>query len=78
MTDLEKWHIEPRGSGRGFLILECDSTLAGECRFPLWSRPAEGTMWHWDGDEAAPTISPSIDCKGGCGRHFTMTKGEPA
>ena len=25
-------------------------------------------MWHWDGNAAAPTFTPSINC-GGCGWH---------
>lgn len=76
MGKVKKFHVQDRGSGRGFLVLECDHTLAGECRFPLWSKPATGTMWQWDGNFEAPTINPSINCRGGCERHFTMTKGE--
>ena len=29
---------------------------------------ADIDMWHWDGNAAAPTFSPSINC-GGCGWH---------
>jgi len=71
------FHIQPREDGKAFLVLECTHTPAGECKFPLWQRPATGTMWQWDGDINKPTISPSIDCKGGCNRHFTMTEGRP-
>jgi len=64
-------------AGRARLVLKCSQTSVGECQFPLWRRPAEGTMWQWDGNAEKPTITPSIDCKGGCGRHFTMINGEP-
>ncbi len=60
---------------RGKLVLTCDKTTGGECEFPLWSGPAGGVMWHWDGNVEQPTISPSIDCKGGCGRHFSIISG---
>lgn len=68
--------IEPRNDGRpdrAFLIRACP--IKGECMWPLWRKPAEGATWQWDGNYEAPTISPSIDCKGGCGRHFTITGG---
>lgn len=36
-------------------------------------------VWKWDGDEAAPTVKPSIDCRPRmpehCGWHGFMTKG---
>jgi hypothetical protein len=77
MSDLShSFRIQPRSSGRAFLVAKCDHALGGECRWPLWLQPATGTMWQWDGNVEAPTINPSIDCKGGCGRHFTLTSGE--
>jgi hypothetical protein len=77
-----------RGHGdRGALILECERGCdhgrpgVTECRFALWQRPAldnnGAKIWQWDGNTDKPTISPSIDCKGGCGRHFTMKQGTP-
>lgn len=75
------WHVEAVGdmdTGRAHLCIECPRISPdGLCRFSLWDKPASGVMWHWNGDFAEPTISPSIDCKGGCGRHFTMVAGEP-
>jgi hypothetical protein len=38
--------------------------------------PAANGVWWWDGNTEHPTITPSIDCRNGCGRHFVMTKGE--
>jgi len=74
-----KWHIEvrPDDPTRGHFVVECERGYRGECPTPVWAGPAQGVMWHWDGNVEQPTISPSIDCKGGCGRHFTMIKGQP-
>lgn len=32
--------------------------------------------WGWDGNYDAPTLTPSINCIGGCGWHGFITKGE--
>lgn len=76
------WRIVPREHGKATLLVECDrgahhgrETL--ECPRSLWQQPAAGCMWQWDGDVELPTITPSIDCKGGCGRHFTLIQGVP-
>lgn len=61
---------------RARLRVECSHTSMGHCLFPLWQRPAQDTMWQWNGNVERPTISPSIDCNGGCGRHFTVVDGE--
>lgn len=73
-----RFHVEPRPEEptRGFLVVECKHCTEGKCRFPLWGGPSGGAMWHWDGNVEKPTISPSIDCKGGCGRHFSIVGGE--
>lgn len=80
MADAFKWHVEAQGdmdTGKAHLCIECPYTPEGLCRFSLWDKPAVGIMWNWNGDFAEPTITPSIDCRGGCGRHFTMVKGVP-
>lgn len=69
------YRVEPRDDDRAFLVLKCEHRSDGECRFGLWQRPASGITWQWDGNVERPTITPSIDCKGGCGRHFIMTNG---
>lgn len=38
--------------------------------------PKLGTHWTWDGNEAAPTLSPSILRKTGCGWHGFLTAGQ--
>lgn len=84
-----KWRIVPRTSGGAvsYLLLACEHGVnhggaEPECLFPLWREPAvdnDGAkVWQWDGNTGCPTITPSIDCKGRCGRHFTMTCGKPA
>lgn len=35
----------------------------------------EARVWKWDGNEAEPTIAPSIDCKSGCRWHGFLEKG---
>lgn len=80
MAEPFNWRIQPRDHGKARLLIECDKgnnhgRAVRECARSLWQQPASGCMWQWDGNTEQPTITPSIDCKGGCGRHFTMTKG---
>jgi hypothetical protein len=74
-----KFKVIPTKDDRALLRLECPRGPEGGCDFPLWQRPARDNngakVWQWDGNVEAPTISPSIDCKGGCGRHFVMSGG---
>lgn len=72
------FHIVTRESNPRFgrILLSCDRNRNGECPFPLSPHPAANGVWQWDGNVSHPTITPSIDCHGGCGRHFVMTKGE--
>lgn len=77
-----RWRIVSRDFGKAQFMMECEhGTHHGrevlECARSLWRQPAAGCMWQWDGNKQAPTITPSIDCKGGCGRHFTMKQGIP-
>lgn len=75
-----KWRIVPRDGGRAALLIECErgcnhGGTTRECHRSLWQKPAQAMSWEWDGNVEQPTIKPSIDCKGGCNRHFTLTKG---
>ena len=73
-----KFHVEDRSEpvpGRGHLVIECERGYKGQCRFSLGPEVVKGT-WQWDGNKEAPTIRPSIDCQGGCKRHFVMTEGK--
>lgn len=35
-----------------------------------------GASWEWNGNEQSPTLTPSINCVGGCGWHGFVTNGE--
>lgn len=83
-----KYHIVSREQGsaahpKAWLRIECPhgrpqpGIKALVCSFSIWQGPAGGAMWNWDGNTEKPTIKPSINCHGGCGRHFTMISGEP-
>lgn len=73
----------PRGRGRceGLLIVGAD--LGGG---KVAQRGAKGPhMWDWNGDFAAPTFTPSINCRthtdagrpaAGCGWHGWITAGK--
>jgi hypothetical protein len=77
-----KFRVVERDAGRAFLYLACEHGCnhgggQRECAFGLWTSPARNKTWQWDGNVERPTITPSIDCQGGCGRHFTMVNGVP-
>lgn len=67
--------VESTHDGKAYLRIKCDRGPDGTCHFSLWQQPAQGVMWQWDGNIEQPTISPSINCQGGCGRHWVITKG---
>lgn len=74
------YYIESVGdmyTGRAYLCVKCPRSHDGFCRFSLWGKPGNGTIWNWDGNVHKPTISPSINRLGGCERHFTIVAGEP-
>lgn len=85
-----KWRIQLREYDKARLFIECPHGVNHgrevlECERSLWrsppiatGNPPKATMWQWDGSVDRPTIAPSIDCQGGCGRHFTMTAGVPS
>lgn len=67
--------VEPTHDDKAHLRIRCDRSHEGACRFSLWLKPASGIMWQWDGNVEQPTITPSVTCNGGCGRHWVITKG---
>lgn len=48
----------------------CSSILIG------LDKPTDRPSWQWDGNVYAPTLTPSINCVGGCKWHGFLTKGE--
>jgi hypothetical protein len=67
--------IERTHDDKAHLRIKCDLSHEGACRFSLWQKAASGIMWQWDGNVEQPTITPSVACNGGCGRHWVITKG---
>lgn len=67
--------------GRFQLLLRCDRSPEGACRFPVHKAApieksaAHARTWAWDGVPDTPTITPSINCHGGCGRHWVIVAG---
>jgi len=49
----------------------CGSILVGN-----GEKPADSPSWRWDGNIQSPTLTPSINCVGGCGWHGFLTAGE--
>lgn len=39
------------------------------------TKPQASPSWQWDGNTDEPTLSPSINCSGGCGWHGHLRKG---
>lgn len=67
--------------GRALLVVSCvkpDGTPRS-CNFGLSQNGpiSDGLVWGWDGNIEKPTVNPSINCHGGCGRHFTLINGVP-
>lgn len=66
--------------GRGIARLEygcprtgnpCGGIAIGHPDKPVQRSPS----WRWDGDIERPTLTPSINCTGGCGWHGYLTAG---
>lgn len=48
----------------------CGTVMVGVQR-----KPAESPSWNWDGNWENPTLTPSINCQGGCRWHGYLTAG---
>ena len=60
------------------LHVECKLGREGICKVSLGPVAiGPNQVWQWDGNVERPTISPSINCHGGCGRHYTVINGIP-
>lgn len=60
---------------RGRAVLPCAHNPDGQCDFRL-GEPVPDKVWAWDGNVEAPTLTPSVNCLGGCGWHGHVTNGE--
>jgi hypothetical protein len=73
------WRQQGPGVGTpgGRYILYVCPHGRGYCGVPI--RPnhlANGAGWTHDGNDDRPTLSPSVNCIGGCGWHGFVTAGE--
>ena len=50
----------------------------GLCGVPIkpLSNPPHNNGWNWDGNTDAPTLTPSVNCVGGCGWHGYIRAGK--
>lgn len=65
----------PREDGVGRITFDCPNRPGCRCYVPIRREVHKGKTWKWNGDLAAPTITPSIDCTL-CGWHGFITNGE--
>lgn len=61
-----------------WLRFPCQGIPGDVCYVAL--RPSQvnavGASWQWDGNQDAPTITPSIDCSKVCGWHGFLEAGQ--
>lgn len=58
------------------ISLPCSGGRFSRCILKITTGEAKHPVWHWDGNEEAPTLTPSIGCEHRCGWHGHLTKGE--
>jgi hypothetical protein len=65
------------GRGIARLAYNCPRTgkPCGEIAIGHPDKPARTPSWRFDGNVEAPTLTPSINCTGGCGWHGFLTAG---
>jgi hypothetical protein len=66
------WRTQGPGNGTPggrYLLYVCPRDK-GFCGVPIApNHLANGASWHHDGNDDAPTLTPSVNCVGGCGWH---------
>lgn len=73
------WRQQGPGNGTpgGRYLLYLCPRGGGYCGVPITPhRLPNGATWTHDGNDDRPTITPSINCVGGCGWHGFVTAGE--
>jgi hypothetical protein len=72
--------IDHYGPMRDRIYFDCPRRPGHECHVLLKPWPIiGGKTWDWDGNEEAPTLTPSINCNGGpssCGWHGFIQQGK--
>lgn len=73
-----EWQVyEEHDTTERRIIFGCPKRPGYSCAVPLAPvTTPKGATWRFDGNREAPTLTPSINCTGGCGWHGHMTKGE--
>jgi len=55
----------------------CPNEPGKTCAVPLAPLALpNGASWKWDGKSIVPTLTPSINCVGGCGWHGHVKRGQ--
>lgn len=68
------WYVNAKGERR--LYYACPRNPRGTCGVPILpTKLPNGAGWSWDGNEERPTLSPSVNCVGGCGWHGWVRDG---
>ena len=74
-----EWQIRSYNDGADSglrIVFACPNQPGQTCGVPLAPmKLPNGASWTWDGDKAKPTLTPSINCVGGCGWHGWVKKG---
>lgn len=70
--------IDHYGPNRDRIYFACPNRPGSECSVLLKPWPINAPTWTWDGNEEAPTLTPSINCNGvgGCGWHGFIQQGK--
>jgi hypothetical protein len=73
-----QFRCEGENSANVKIIFGCPRRAGSSCSVPVKGEalPTGAGPWGWDGNFEAPTITPSINCVGGCGWHGFITAGK--
>jgi Family of unknown function (DUF6527) len=73
MAQTEIWNDD---NGK-MVVWDCPNRPKHPCGVAVeWNGSSPRKVWNWDGNEAAPTLSPSVHCVGvGCGWHGFIRNG---
>lgn len=79
--DITVYGVEDYPEATGHIFFVCpNGQSCGVLIGPSAFAPGDGDgrfqhVWEWDGDLEHPTLTPSINCVGGCGWHGHITNG---
>lgn len=74
------WLLDPNNAPPRWVEVSCakppENDPERRCRFALKPNGPAGNSWDWRMDPSGPTLTPSINCLGGCGWHGHIIDGE--